>query len=195
MYRRYFKRFLDLTASFSLLLLLSPLMLFITILLLIFNKGKVFFIQKRPGLHSVPFYLIKFKTMKDSGDGVSDDVRVTGLGRILRKLSLDELPQLMNVLKGDISLVGPRPLLMEYLALYSPSQNNRHTVKPGITGWAQVHGRNAQSWEERFGMDNYYVQHLSFMLDMKILFMTIFIVAKMEGIGDGKGISKEKFTG
>jgi undecaprenyl phosphate N,N'-diacetylbacillosamine 1-phosphate transferase len=199
MYRRYLKRLLDIIISAVLLVLSSPLMLAISILLLVSNKGMVFFIQQRPGFKEIPFYIIKFKTMNEerdaSGNYLPDENRVTLPGRILRRLSLDELPQLFNVLRGDISLIGPRPLLMEYLSLYSSGQRIRHSVRPGITGWAQVHGRNVQSWEERFSLDVYYVEHLSFSLDIKIFFLTIFKVLKMEGIGESGRTTKEKFTG
>jgi undecaprenyl phosphate N,N'-diacetylbacillosamine 1-phosphate transferase len=199
MYRRYLKRLLDIIISAVLLVLSSPLMLIISVLLLISNKGMIFFIQQRPGFKEIPFYIIKFKTMNEerdaSGNYLPDESRITLPGRILRRLSLDELPQLFNVLKGDISLIGPRPLLMEYLTLYSSGQKLRHSVKPGITGWAQVHGRNVQSWEERFSLDAYYANNLSFSLDMKIFFLTIFKVLKMEGIGESGGTTKEKFPG
>jgi undecaprenyl phosphate N,N'-diacetylbacillosamine 1-phosphate transferase len=199
MYRKYFKRLLDISASSILLLIATPLMILVSLLLLIFNKGKIFFIQQRPGLNSVPFHIIKFKTMNEkkdpAGNLLPDESRITSLGKVLRHLSLDELPQLINVLKGDLSLVGPRPLLMEYLPLYSSWQKMRHSLKPGITGWAQIHGRNIQSWDERFRLDNYYAEHLSFALDMKILFLTIFKVLKMEDIGESGGTTKEKFTG
>jgi lipopolysaccharide/colanic/teichoic acid biosynthesis glycosyltransferase len=199
MYRRYFKRLLDITASSALLIATTPLMILISALLLLFNKEKIFFIQERPGLNGIPFHIIKFKTMngkKDSaGNFLPDERRITSIGKILRRLSLDELPQLINVLKGELSLIGPRPLLMEYLLLYSSWQKMRHSVKPGITGWAQIHGRNIQSWDERFRLDNYYAEHLSFALDMKILFLTIFKVLKMEDIGESGGSTKKKFTG
>jgi undecaprenyl phosphate N,N'-diacetylbacillosamine 1-phosphate transferase len=190
---------LDITASSALLLITVPLMIIISLLLLFFNKGNIFFIQQRPGLNNIPFHIIKFKTMNEkrdsSGSLLPDENRITSIGKILRRMSLDELPQLINVLKGDLSLIGPRPLLMEYLMLYSSEQKMRHSVKPGITGWAQIHGRNNQSWEERFRLDNYYLEHLSFALDMKILFLTIFKVLKMEGIGESGQTTKKKFTG
>jgi lipopolysaccharide/colanic/teichoic acid biosynthesis glycosyltransferase len=199
MYRRYFKRLLDIIISIPLLALSSPLMLMISVLLLVLNKGMVFFIQQRPGLNGIPFYIIKFKTMNEerdlSGNHLPDESRITAWGRMLRRLSLDELPQLINVLKGDLSLIGPRPLLMEYLSLYSSDQKKRHSVKPGISGWAQVHGRNTQSWEERFRLDIYYAEHLSFRLDIQIFFLTILKVLKMEGIGERGKSTKEKFTG
>jgi undecaprenyl phosphate N,N'-diacetylbacillosamine 1-phosphate transferase len=199
MYRKYFKRLLDLTASSALLLISTPLIIFIALLLLFFNNGKIFFFQQRPGLNGIPFTILKFKTMNEKKDPVGnflpDEKRITSFGKILRHLSLDELPQLINVLKGDMSLIGPRPLLMEYLLLYSSRQKMRHTVKPGITGWAQVHGRNIQSWDERFRLDNYYAEHLSFTLDMKIIFLTFFKVLKMEGIGESEGTTRKKFTG
>jgi lipopolysaccharide/colanic/teichoic acid biosynthesis glycosyltransferase len=199
MYKKFFKRLMDIKASLLLFAALSPLLLLTGFVLLIVNKGKVFFIQQRPGLYGNTFNIIKFKTMNDktdaSGHLLPDEKRLTGLGKLLRKLSIDELPQLINVLKGDLSMIGPRPLLVEYLTLYSAQQNLRHSVKPGITGWAQVNGRNISSWEERFELDNYYVKHLSFSLDIKIFFMTIFNIIKMKGITSENSITKEKFTG
>lgn len=159
----------------------------------------IIFKQQRPGLHGKPFYLYKFRTMTDErdekGELFPDHVRLTPFGQFLRKYSLDELPQLFNVLKGDISLVGPRPLLMEYLELYTPEQARRHEVKPGITGWAQVNGRNAISWEEKFKLDVWYVDHQSFWLDLKILFLTVLKVLRSEGISQQGHVTMEKFTG
>lgn len=152
------------------------------------------FCQQRPGLYGKPFILYKFRTMLN-GDGQSDEQRLTPLGRFLRKYSLDEFPQLLNVLKGDMSLVGPRPLLMEYLSLYSEEQYIRHHVKPGITGWAQVNGRNAISWEEKFLLDVWYVKNQSFFLDMKILAKTLIKVVKKEGINQQDHATMEKFQG
>jgi undecaprenyl phosphate N,N'-diacetylbacillosamine 1-phosphate transferase len=199
MYKFFFKRVLDIKLAVLLLMAVSPLLLITIFILLITNKGKVFFIQQRPGLHGNIFNIIKFKTMNDhageDGNLLPDEQRLTGPGKLLRKLSIDELPQLINVLKGDLSMIGPRPLLPEYLSLYSPQQNLRHSVKPGITGWAQVNGRNASTWEKRFELDNYYVKHLSFSLDLKIFFMTIFNILKMEGISSESSVTKEKFTG
>lgn len=159
----------------------------------------ILFKQKRPGLHGKPFYLYKFRTMTDerdeSGKLLPDSVRLTSTGKWIRKLSLDELPQLFNVLKGELSLVGPRPLLMEYLPLYSKEQIRRHEVKPGITGWAQVNGRNAISWDDKFALDVWYVDHKSFLLDLKILFLTFIKVFKREGINQDDHVTVEKFTG
>lgn len=159
----------------------------------------IIFKQKRPGLYGKPFFVYKFRTMTDekdeNGNLLPDEVRLTKTGRIIRKLSLDELPQLFNVLKGELSLVGPRPLLMEYLPLYTSEQDRRHEVKPGITGWAQVNGRNAISWEEKFALDVWYVDNQSFWLDMKILFMTVIKVFKREGISQEGQATIEKFTG
>ncbi|WP_035507661.1 sugar transferase [Halobacillus karajensis] len=159
----------------------------------------VLFKQERPGLHGKPFYVYKFRTMTDerdeNGDLLPDDVRLTKTGKTIRKLSLDELPQLFNVIKGDLSLVGPRPLLMEYLELYNSEQARRHEVKPGITGWAQVNGRNAITWEEKFKLDVWYVDHQSFWLDLKILLLTILKVFKSEGINQNGQATMTKFKG
>lgn len=159
----------------------------------------IIFKQKRPGLHGKPFYVYKFRTMTDekdsNGELLPDSIRLTKTGEIIRKLSLDELPQLFNVLKGDLSLVGPRPLLMEYLELYTPEQARRHEVKPGITGWAQVNGRNAISWEDKFKLDVWYVDNQSFLLDLKILFLTVLKVFKSEGINQKGQATIEKFKG
>src|SRR5690625_251808 len=159
----------------------------------------VIFKQKRPGLYGRPFYIYKFRTMTNEvdqdGDLLPNHQRITKLGNILRKLSLDELPQLFNVLKGDLSLVGPRPLLMEYLPLYNKEQARRHEVKPGITGWAQVNGRNAITWEERFKLDVWYVDNQTIKLDIKILFMTILKVLKSEGVNQSASVTMDKFKG
>lgn len=199
MYRFFFKRFADMLISLTGVLVASPILVLATILLTFNNKGKAFFIQKRPGLHGKPFNIIKFKTMNDrkdeKGELLPDHQRLTPLGRFIRKTSLDELPQLINVLKGDISLIGPRPLLMEYLPLYSKEQARRHDVKPGITGWAQINGRNTLTWEKKFEYDVYYVNHVSLMLDLKIFFLTIFKIVKSEGINSGSDITMEKFRG
>ncbi len=171
------KRFFDFSASLAALLLLSPVLLLLALLVGVKLGSPVFFTQTRPGLHGQPFEMIKFRTMTNarSADGalLPDAERLTRFGRFLRSTSLDELPELWNVLKGEMSLVGPRPLLMDYLPLYSPEQARRHEVKPGITGWAQVNGRNAISWEEKFQLDVWYVDHQSFWLDQKILLLTI----------------------
>ncbi|WP_299523670.1 sugar transferase [Winogradskyella sp.] len=177
MYKNFIKRITDFLVSFTALLLLSPIILIVAILLFFVNNGKPFFLQKRPGKNAEIFTIIKFKTMKDP---IGDDSellhqaqRITKVGAFIRKTSLDELLQLINVLKGDMSIVGPRPLLIEYLPLYSKEQARRHLVKPGITGWAQINGRNALSWKERFELDVWYVDHLNFSTDLKILYKTV----------------------
>jgi sugar transferase EpsL len=195
----FMKRIFDLFFSSVLLILLSPVML-ITALAIAFTTGSpVIFKQQRPGLKCRLLCVYKFRTMNNekSPDGnlLSDDRRITLLGEFLRKYSLDELPQLINVLKGDMSFVGPRPLLMEYLPLYSGEQNRRHDVKPGITGWAQVNGRNTLTWEERFTMDVWYVDNYSFWLDLKILWLTVYKVAKSEGINQPGNATMDKFRG
>jgi len=178
MYKYFFKRFLDLTLALCALLVLSPFLLIIIIILHFTNKGAgVFFTQNRPGKDAKIFKVIKFKTMTDerdaAGELLPDDVRLTKIGNFVRSLSIDELPQLINVLKGDMSLIGPRPLLTEYLPLYSKEQARRHEVRPGITGWAQINGRNDISWTKKFEYDVWYVDHISFALDVKIFFLTI----------------------
>ena len=193
------KRLFDLMVSLVLLIIFSIPMLVVAKLIL-FNMGSpIIFKQKRPGLHGEVFHIYKFRTMKNSkdknGNLLPNDQRITNLGKLLRKLSLDELPQLFNVAKGDISLVGPRPLLVDYLELYSSEQARRHNVKPGITGWAQVNGRNAISWEERFKLDVWYVDNQSFLLDLKILFMTLLKVFKSEGVNPENKEFIEKFQG
>ncbi|MCK0159314.1 sugar transferase [Muricauda sp. F6463D] len=177
MYKKFLKRILDFSISLVSLILFSPLIIILIILLLFANKGKPFYFQKRPGKNSKIFTIIKFKTMKDPKNNESElinqEQRITKVGAIIRKTSLDELLQLINVLKGDMSLIGPRPLLIEYLPLYNKEQARRHLVKPGITGWAQVNGRTALSWKERFAHDVWYVDHLSFKTDVIILLKTI----------------------
>jgi lipopolysaccharide/colanic/teichoic acid biosynthesis glycosyltransferase len=169
------------------------------LLLLLSAKGKVWFIQQRPGKYGRPFHLIKFRTMSDAkdeqGELLSDEARLTAVGKFIRKTSIDELPQLINVLKGDMSIVGPRPLLMEYLPLYNATQQRRHEVKPGITGWAQVNGRNAISWQKKFEFDVWYVNNLSFLLDIKILLLTLLKVFKAEGIHAADVATMERFEG
>ncbi len=186
MYRRYLKRVIDFFTASILLILTSPIFIIVWILLLFQNKGSAFFVQERPGKKQKAFNIIKFKTMNDKKDAngnlLSDKMRLTAFGRIVRKLSIDELPQLLNVLKGDMSLIGPRPLLFKYLPLYSIEQNRRHDVRPGITGWAQVNGRNSISWTKKFELDVYYVDHLSFALDLKIFWLTIIKILKREGV-------------
>jgi len=198
-YKRFPKRFIDLILSVFLLILSSPIMLVTIVLLLLVNQGKVFFVQSRPGKGGEIFHLIKFKTMNDKkdikGEVLPDADRLTGTGKLIRKLSIDELPQLMNVIKGDMSLIGPRPWLVEYLPLYNDFQKRRHEVKPGITGWAQVNGRNALSWQKRFEFDVYYVDHISFGLDVKIFFLTIWNIITGKGISGEGSATMEKFTG
>lgn len=199
MYRYFLKRFLDLLLSFTGLVIASPVFLLVTILLAIANNGKPFFFQLRPGKHGRIFRIVKFKTMNDrcdaSGKLLPDAQRLTPIGSFVRKTSLDEIPQLINVLMGDMSLIGPRPLLVEYLPLYSTEQSRRHEVRPGITGWAQVNGRNALGWQQKFEHDVWYVDHLTFALDLKILFMTIAKVFKSEGISQQGQATMEKFMG
>ena len=199
MYKSFLKRSIDLIFALLLSLLLSPIFLLITILLLLATGEPPFFFQVRPGKNDKLFKLIKFKTMNerkdDQGHLLPDVERFTGIGTFLRKASLDEIPQLLNVIKGDMSLVGPRPLLVEYLPLYNPVQARRHEVLPGITGWAQVNGRNAISWEKKFEYDVWYVDHISLLTDIKILFLTMKKVINREGINSGALVTMEKFTG
>lgn len=199
MYRLFLKPALDFLLSLLALLMLSPIIILLTILLTISNSGNPFFTQIRPGKNARPFRLIKFKTMNDKKDAngnlFPDAERLTAIGKFIRKTSLDELPQLINVLKGDMSLIGPRPLLMEYLPLYSREQARRHEVRPGITGWAQVNGRNALSWEQKFKYDVYYVDNCSFALDLKVLIKTAEKVFISEGISQYGHATAEKFTG
>lgn len=199
MYRFIIKRLFDLFASLLVFLLLFPFIFFIFILLLIVNQGAPIFVQVRPGKNNKVFKLLKFKTMSDKRDAegklLPDKDRLTGIGRFIRSTSMDELPQLINVLKGDMSLVGPRPLLVKYLPLYTPEQARRHEVRPGITGWTQVSGRNSLSWEEKFKLDVWYVDHLSFALDIKILWLTLIKVLKREGINQAGQATMEAFKG
>ena len=196
MFKHFIKPMGDFMVSLFLLIILSPIILLTAILLFFANNGKVFFFQQRPGLNSKPFKIIKFKTMRDAfdsnGNPLPDEERLTRIGQFVRSASLDELLQLVNVLKGDMSLVGPRPLLMQYLPRYSPEQSKRHNVKPGITGWAQINGRNAISWEQKFKYDSEYVKNQSFLLDIKILFMTFINVINRKGINaDGQATMGE----
>lgn len=199
MYTNFIKRILDFLLSVIGFIILSPLFLFITLFLAIANNGKPFFIQRRPGYKGEIFSIIKFKTMNDKKDNegnlLSDEKRLTAIGRFVRKTSLDEIPQLLNVIIGDMSLIGPRPLLTQYMHLYSPYQNRRHEVKPGITGWAQVNGRNAIDWEAKFDYDVYYVENISFLLDVKILFKTIKKILVSEGITAQNSATIEPFSG
>lgn len=193
------KRIFDLVVSVIILILLSPIMLSIAILVRIKLGSPIFFKQQRPGLHSKPFYFYKFRTMTDEknedGELLPDQFRLTSFGKFLRKSSIDEFPQLINVIKGDISLVGPRPLLMDYLPLYTKEQAKRHLVRPGITGWAQINGRNSISWEEKFKLDVWYVNNRTFLLDIKILFLTVYKVFKSQGINQPGNATVEKFKG
>jgi lipopolysaccharide/colanic/teichoic acid biosynthesis glycosyltransferase len=199
MFKQFIKPLGDFIIAFFLLIVLSPIILLTAILLFLANNGKVFFFQQRPGLNNKPFKIVKFKTMRDvfDKDGIQlpDDVRLTKVGIIVRSASLDELLQLINVLKGDMSLVGPRPLLMQYLSRYSLEQARRHEVKPGITGWAQVTGRNAISWEQKFKLDVDYVEKQSFILDIKILWMTFLNVIQRKGISADGHVTMEEFKG
>jgi len=193
------KRLLDLVLAISGLCLLCPLLLFLALLVRVKLGSPILFKQQRPGLHGKPFYIYKFRSMNEIKDAegvlLSDVERLPPFGCFLRRSSLDELPQLYNVLKGDISLVGPRALLMEYLPLYSTEQARRHEVKPGITGWAQVNGRNAVSWQARFKLDAWYIEHQSFWLDIKILWMTLGKVIRRDGVSEVGQVTMSKFTG
>lgn len=196
MYKHFFKRFFDLVISFLALLVLSPFLIVVILWLTIANKGAgAFFLQERPGKDGKIFKVIKFKTMtdeRDENDKLLPDVqRITKAGRIVRSLSVDELPQLINVFKGDMSLIGPRPLLVKYLPLYDENQKRRHEVRPGITGWAQVHGRNHCKLSEKFKLDVWYVDHCTFITDIKIIWMTVMNVLKRSDIGEGAGDMKE----
>lgn len=199
MYVNFFKPLLDRFGALILLILFSPLILLTTIILAVTMGHPIYFAQRRPGYHGKIFTIYKFRTMTDERDSygnlLSDKERLKGIGKFVRNLSLDELPQLINVLKGEMSFIGPRPLLPEYLPLYTPKQAQRHNVKPGITGWAQINGRNAISWEEKFRYDVEYVENISFLLDCKILFLTLLKVVKKEGIAQEGNVTMEKFNG
>lgn len=198
-YKNYVKRPIDILGSLVALTIFSPLFIVVYLILLVQNKGAVFFYQERPGMCQQPFFIIKFKTMTDKrdkeGNLLPDIERITKAGDIIRKLSLDELPQLINVLKGDMSLVGPRPLLFSYIPLYSEVQLRRHEVRPGITGWAQVNGRNSISWTKKFEFDIEYVEKVSFIFDLKILLLTVYKVFKREGINQSEDRPMEPFNG
>ena len=199
-YRKYIKRILDFIGALIMLIVLSPLLLVVTVWLHFANKGAgAFFTQERPGKDERIFKLYKFKSMTDERDAegnlLPDGKRLTSVGRFIRKTSLDELPQLWNVLKGDMSFIGPRPLLVQYLPLYSTTQKRRHEVRPGITGWAQVSGRNAISWERKFALDVWYVDHLSFRLDCIIIWRTVVKVLRREGISSTSCDTMEPFEG
>jgi undecaprenyl phosphate N,N'-diacetylbacillosamine 1-phosphate transferase len=199
MYRSVVKPFLDTLVASVVLIIFSPVVLVLVIVLAVVNKGNVWFTQLRPGKNGRSFKVVKFKTMTDErdthGNLLPDKDRLHGIGKFIRATSLDELPQLINVVKGDMSIVGPRPLLMEYLSLYDSQQKRRHDVKPGITGWAQVNGRNTISWKDKFAYDVWYVEHQSFWLDIKILFLTVIKVLRAEGISSGSSVTMEKFRG
>lgn len=199
MYARFWKRLLDFLLALTVLLVLSPLLLLLTVAGAVAMRGNPFFAQPRPGRRERIFRLIKFRTMSDrrdaSGALLPDGERLNGYGRFLRKTSLDELPELFNILVGQMALVGPRPLLTAYLPLYSEEQHHRHDVRPGLTGYAQVHGRNAVPWEERFRMDVWYTQNITFRLDCRILLDTVRVVFRHDGIGSGTSETMEPFTG
>jgi len=198
-YKNLFKPVLDFLLALFLLIIASPIIIFVSIILFISNKGEIFFIQKRPGKNEQIFNLIKFKTMSDKNDEAGvllpDEKRLTKIGSLIRKFSFDELLQFVNVLKGNMSLIGPRPLLIEYLPLYNDHQRKRHNVKPGITGWAQVNGRNSLSWEDKFNYDVWYVKNISFLLDVKIFILTLLKILKKEGINSDTSATMEKFRG
>ena len=199
MYRKHIKRLLDFILSLIAIIILSPILLIVAILVRIKIGSPVIFKQKRPGLHERIFTLYKFRTMTDQkdeqGNLLPDEIRLTKFGKLLRSTSLDELPELFNILKGDMSVVGPRPLLVRYLPLYNEHQKHRHDVRPGFTGWAQCNGRNAISWEEKFDLDVYYIRHVSFLLDLKVIFKTIKIVLFRVGISSNTSVTMEEFRG
>ncbi|MEO1052802.1 MAG: sugar transferase [Bacteroidota bacterium] len=199
MYRNIVKPFFDKLLALVLLIVTSPILLVVVAMLAIAQHGNIFFIQERPGKNGKVFRLIKFKTMNDGRDAdgnmLSDEVRLTKVGKFVRKTSLDELPQMINILKGEMSFIGPRPLLIEYLELYSKEQNRRHEVTPGISGWAQVNGRNTLDWPSKFRYDVWYVDNQSFLLDLKIIFKTIVKVFKAEGISGQGVVTMNKFKG
>lgn len=199
MYNRYFKRILDFLISLTALMIIWPILLLVTVLLSICNKGAgAFFFQERPGLNGKIFKIIKFKTMTDERDSegnlLPDEKRLTKVGKFVRSTSIDELPQLWNVLVGDMALIGPRPLLVQYLPLYSKEQARRHEVRPGITGWAQCHGRNAISWKQKFEYDVWYVDHCSLRTDILVIYYSILTVVKREGISHEGHVTMEAFN-
>ena len=203
MYQHFVKRLLDIVLSLSAIIVLSPIMIIVSVLLYFANEGAgVFFLQPRPGYKGKIFKVIKFKTMNDrkgpDGKLLLDTLRITPIGKFVRNTSLDELPQLFNVLKGDMSLIGPRPLLVKYLPLYSKEQMRRHDVRPGITGWAQCHGRNAMTWQKKFELDVWYVDHISFLTDLTVIWDTIKTVLKRQGINTNNATTAatmEEFNG
>lgn len=200
MYKHFFKRFFDFWISLIVLIVISPILLVVTIWLHFANKGAgAFFLQDRPGKDGKIFKVIKFKTMTDERDAegnlLPDEARLTKVGRFVRSTSIDELPQLINVLKGDMALIGPRPLLVQYLPLYSPEQMRRHEVRPGISGWAQCHGRNAIKWTQKFEYDVWYVDHLTMVTDMKVIVLTLLEVLQRNGINEEGSATIEPFNG
>lgn len=200
MYKRYFKRILDILFAAVALTVLSPLLIFVTIWLTVANKGTgAFFTQNRPGKDGKIFRILKFKSMTDEKDAggnlLPDEKRLTRPGAFVRSSSIDELPQLINILKGDMSLIGPRPLLVEYLPLYSPEQARRHEVRPGMTGWAQCHGRNAMSWQDKFRYDVWYVDHCTLLTDMKVFWISVKKVLVRDGISSESSVTMEPFRG
>ena len=200
MYKNFFKRFFDFWISLIVLMIISPILLVVTIWLHFANKGAgALFFQERPGKNAKIFKVIKFKTMTDERDAegnlLPDEARLTKVGKFVRSTSIDELPQLINVLKGDMALIGPRPLLPQYLPLYSPEQARRHEVRPGISGWAQCHGRNAISWTEKFKLDVWYVDHVSLITDLKVIWITIMKVLNRADISQAGNATMEAFTG
>ncbi len=200
LYKNYLKRFFDFWISLLALICISPILLVVTIWLHFANKGAgVFFFQERPGKNAKIFKVIKFKTMTDERDAegylLPDEQRLTKVGKFVRSTSIDELPQLINVLKGDMALIGPRPLLVQYLPLYSPEQARRHEVRPGISGWAQCHGRNAISWTEKFKLDVWYVDHVSFWIDIKVIFITLSKILIREGVNFQNATELNLFNG
>ena len=199
MYKGFFKRFLDFLIALILLIIVSPLFLLLIVFLAIANQGKPFFFQRRPGKNEKVFSIVKFKTMNDkkdkSGNLLPDKDRITRVGSFVRKSSLDEIPQLINVLKGEMSLVGPRPLIIEYLPIYNEEQKRRHDVRPGITGWAQVNGRNSITWNQKFKYDVYYVDNLSLAMDIKILWLTAKKVFQRQDVNLSEDLTSEYFNG
>lgn len=198
-YAKYLKRILDLAVSFLAIVILSPFIILFSLIGAVLMRGNPFFIQKRPGKNEKIFKLIKFRTMTNRKDGngnlLPDEQRLTGYGKFLRSTSIDEIPELFNILKGDMSIIGPRPLLVKYLPLYNDYQKHRHDVRPGLTGYAQVHGRNTLSWKQKFEMDIKYVEHITFIGDLKILAETVKKVIKREGISSETSVTMEEFTG
>lgn len=199
LYTIFFKRLFDIIFSAAMLIIASPIIFLLIFILFFVNKGNPLFLQKRPGKDERIFKIVKFKTMNDkkdeSGNLLPDEKRITAIGKIIRGTSIDEILQLVNVLKGDMSLVGPRPLLVEYLSLYNEEQKRRHLVRPGITGWAQVNGRNAISWQKKFELDIWYVENISLLLDVRILFYTVIKVIRKKDINSSNSVSIEKFNG